>query len=709
MGDSVYLGVWTNWSRGLVLGTTFTTTREYGNLLISFTAIFVGFVAARFWRIICLALHRLYSTSKPQNAIYHQRQVILRNSTSSESGLWSILQLLWAWRASRTGRLASIVPTGLIAAVCLVTFTIAGGFSSTISTAAGDEVLIRSSECGILFPNGTSAYAASAFSYLAEQLNDAVNYAQQCYNTSEATGNSDSTMACSKFAVSNLPTASLDTTASCPFDQKLCRKQDSNIRLDTGYIGNDKLGFNLPNEKGFAWRYVLHCAPLVTEGYETTAISSRGVGRVRYHYGSQTTGPVDNQTSLDYLYEVDDIDTQYQIGESRPSLTGKNFLLDYIIMAVSGGQPNDGSSRFIPELVRLDGDTLIIFLSGNGVTFSQRSDDDWYRANRQYGMLSNTAESGKIPSYIASDAASPLGCVQQWQWCDSSSPVNQSGCTQLGSQSDALDEGFSLFNITEDELAAEPVPSSSDINHARWLWPALMMSTSPISLDALLSFLGAKSLESQTHLLSGVQFSILETQWQTDVTRWWQTILASVQASFVATAQGSKNPAFLQYHTPPRNDAEKHLCDSQKIRSSQYTSFSLLGLLFVFVAGSVIILTSYVIEPILRFLYRYRGYQPYAHFEWISNTDLQLHRLAHEEFGLKVWSDCTAYVPTTTRDALLPSIDFADPTHPMLSRQSPDRSAYRRDEKMGHHIEVTIPRGSHDDAYIVSPVESEDR
>lgn len=72
----VYLGTWTNWSRGgRILGPTLTLEPRYGLLLLSFTATFVGFVASRFWRIITLILHRVYSTPEPRDALHHQRQV----------------------------------------------------------------------------------------------------------------------------------------------------------------------------------------------------------------------------------------------------------------------------------------------------------------------------------------------------------------------------------------------------------------------------------------------------------------------------------------------------------------------------------------------------------------------------------------------------------------------------------------------------------
>lgn len=56
------------------MGATLTLDRTYGNLLIAFTATFVGLVATAFWRIACLIFHRNYSTSDSRDALHHQRQ-----------------------------------------------------------------------------------------------------------------------------------------------------------------------------------------------------------------------------------------------------------------------------------------------------------------------------------------------------------------------------------------------------------------------------------------------------------------------------------------------------------------------------------------------------------------------------------------------------------------------------------------------------------
>lgn len=89
----VHLGIWTDWTRGSILGQTLTLSRNNANLLIAFTASFVVFVGSRIWGIACLSLHRAYSTAEQRDALHHQRQVLLRNSSSSDSGLVSLPEI----------------------------------------------------------------------------------------------------------------------------------------------------------------------------------------------------------------------------------------------------------------------------------------------------------------------------------------------------------------------------------------------------------------------------------------------------------------------------------------------------------------------------------------------------------------------------------------------------------------------------------------
>lgn len=228
------------------------------------------------------------------------------------------MRLLWAWRRSQSKRATRVVVLGLFAVSCLVVFTVAGGYSSRISTAVGDEILAKSDRCGFVYHKSDGSTEFALRPLQAERLNDAVNYAQQCYGST-----SSRMLDCNKFIIGRLPTAVIDYNASCPFQDSICRTNKSNIRLDTGLIdSNDHLGQNAPKDDRVGWRTVLHCAPLKTEGYKTSSIRN-GTTWVEYNYASNDTS---QGSSVNYM--IEDIDSQYRYNdEKNRSTAGTNYFL----------------------------------------------------------------------------------------------------------------------------------------------------------------------------------------------------------------------------------------------------------------------------------------------------------------------------------------------------------------------------------------------
>lgn len=279
-------------------------------------------MATRFWRIVCFAFHRVYATNTSQNAVYHQRQAILRNSSSPEEGIRLLLSLAWA-NKDRRDRL----PTLLIAFIALLSttaFTAAGGLSSQISSAVGTEVLIESLNCGRLeaknAPNSTDEPVSETQSFFAlvpikaEGIDNAANYAQQCYSNNTA-GNLD----CGRFITKRLPSF-IDKSAACPFEEKVCRSNSKNLRIDSGYLdSHEHFGLNIRDK--FFMRNVLHCAPITTTGY--TSQRNTSIGDITlYHYGSlqSPSGPVD------YVFAAKSIKSQYEFGMSSDfPVVGANY------------------------------------------------------------------------------------------------------------------------------------------------------------------------------------------------------------------------------------------------------------------------------------------------------------------------------------------------------------------------------------------------
>lgn len=321
-------GIWTNWSRGRVLGATLTLSRQNGNLLIAFTAFYIGLVSTRFWRIACFIMHRQHSSPQMKDAFHHQQQAILRNSPNPESGLWAFGQLLWAWRRSAKHSLIRALPGLVCALVCLVGFTVAGGFSSRISTGISNEVLVKSDSCSqtpitALDP----ADFGPTIKVVSQTITGAANYAQQCYASSDL-----DILDCASghFVVSRMPTT-IDVKAPCPFASGVCRDSNSNLRLDSGYLdSNDHFGINAPPNQRFLFRQSMECAPLNTDAFKSeTTINDDSTGLslnyTRYNYGP--TFAAVEKDYLNYTCQMKDVLLQYN---DQGSLAGNMYKLQLV-------------------------------------------------------------------------------------------------------------------------------------------------------------------------------------------------------------------------------------------------------------------------------------------------------------------------------------------------------------------------------------------
>lgn len=205
----------------------------------------------------------------------------------------------------------------------------------------------------------------------------------------------------------------------------------------------------------------------------------------------------------------------------------------------------------ISDLVRLEGDLTIVFLSGAGVRFLQKMDDDWYQATTPWGSVNNLEVPGRRPTWRSDLSASPMGCLEQFQWCNTAHP-RERGCGPLTSYYDALLGAAPFFNESNDFLDIQR-PFSSDATSSRLIWPMLATGTYTTNLWTVLGSLGTRSLESQSSLYDGVQSPLPEKQWQSDVLQWWHIIMAALQTSRLVSSFFFSIPTALcppKAHTP---------------------------------------------------------------------------------------------------------------------------------------------------------------
>lgn len=242
-------------------------------------------------------------------------------------------------------------------------------------------------------------------------------------------------------------------------------------------------------------------------------------------------------------------------------------LGQYFSLVSSGVQEGKSSNSSVfmpsPQLFRPDGDLMIVFLSGNGVLFTAPVDDDWYRATVPVSkfQLLQAGDEQVYQGYMPVEAASPMGCVEQWQWCNSEYP-GQTGCGPLASRWDAMMGAAKFFNVSEQAFVSDD-PISAPASGKRFVWAVTVLMNNFISFGSVVGQLGAKSLSSQSLLYGGLQYPLKNSQWQHDVMNWRNIMLAALQAAFVNTAIGTEDPTLRDMEVLPANSDEQMLCDNQ--------------------------------------------------------------------------------------------------------------------------------------------------
>ena len=142
-------------------------------------------------------------------------------------------------------------------------------------------------------------------------------------------------------------------------------------------------------------------------------------------------------------------------------------------------------------------------------------------------------------------------------------------------------------------------------------------------------------------------------QWQAEVANWFSIGLAHTQRLFIATYRKPNQKIQLDYWLPFPASAksENTWCNSQKVHSAEYTTFSVLGLGLNFGVGIVVLFAGYLLPFIVPRLQarraRRRGKISVAQEQWFMNGSLQLQRIAYEAHGVGDWEGRESTVPIT--------------------------------------------------------------
>jgi hypothetical protein len=310
---NVYTGLWTNWSYGSILGSTLTITSRSGFLLVAFLAMYVGIAGSHSWGIICFWYYRFRASPRTsRDGMYAQQQALLRNSGSELALSWGLLKVSWAWRGITPRPMLRSLPMQAIAVFHFAVFTLAGLFSSRVTGASSNEVLLQSTNCGnwndasqadfgdVNYTDTDAVTAIFRYQHHLGTLSDqGVAYARSCYN---ASGGDKERVECTGYAN---PAINWTSTLNdpCPFAEGVCVASPIGaLQLDTGMLdSHNDLGINAPKGKRLAYRRLTTCAPVRTEGFLMTVNGteyyfygpvSGGDGDYTYSYSNDTANAV---------------------------------------------------------------------------------------------------------------------------------------------------------------------------------------------------------------------------------------------------------------------------------------------------------------------------------------------------------------------------------------------------------------------------------
>jgi hypothetical protein len=580
---------------------------------------------------------------------------------------------MFAWRAGARARkpIFRLLPLIVLAFAISAAFGVASIFSSNVTSETLNQVLLKGTRCAAMDSSKGSVYKqlTQLLPYHAARATQFLNYGMQCYtNETHADG-------CNTYLKPRLPLVST-RGIPCPFGDGVCKLDNDNLMMDTGYLDSlHDLGINSAPEDRFQLRIVNKCAPLKSQGY-TKDFNDSTYGAVKQAmYGPVETvkGHIDwtYQVPVDNVYVPENGNSssaniprlEYQLGIQQHYATPNESLLQ---------SPNNYSP--IPALHLDDADVHLAFLSAPQIHFSNPIDDPWFSAQTSTSKLHENDSHQQLDAYLQDEPVSTMACTEQVQYCNPNLPEGQR-CEPLRGILDP--RASARLNAI--------FPSASQF--AALKWADFIWTGSIYTISATLGFIGASALRARYSLSYGFSGPLPSNQWQLEAEHWVKAELASLQDVFVTAANGM--PAILDDFRVEPNANEtvaQSMCVNQKIVSTSFSSFNVLGISLILVLGALIIVLDMCLEPCVascvrrKYAKRHAGndeeggsagekHPLHSVVEWNQTGTLQLQRLAHEEAGFGTWEKCDGDVPVTAPGQFIAGLDLRDTKHPLLMQQ----------------------------------------
>lgn len=652
--EYIHEGIWTDWSKGPILGSTLTVSPYHATILSPAIAIFVSIAGSQLWRLFQFGLHQARANTKPSHFLYHQQQVVLRNTGTDLNALWRFLRLGIAWRHQKhVAVVRTSVPLVVWTFIHFVTVVVASVLSSWVLS-AGNRALSRSPYCGTfnqtyldkVYSNDVSdpTVAPLAMEY-ASYINQRFAAVQQHVDIC-----STSVEGCNSMAAEDLSYSAQLMPNKCPFDSEACHpKIDGSMSFDTGYLSSmEHLGINAPEHGRVAFRFTAQCAPLndmkYTTGWQSVSTNS---GSSSKNMADALYGP-GVTSSRNATYSITELDVEC---DQRATIPPYSLDAQY---AAAGGSINQSSATFapIPELQTTEADLSLMLLSFNNA-YNSPVYDPWFAASTPYNDSNAFCLKQDKVFYVRDRPLTGLGCTQQWQYCNTTKDANldSAHCTPpMG-----IDQIDNLIFAGSEPLDVKFTPEQLALISR---FDQVAVRASFYYVAYALSKATSAPLKARNLVSTTAGLPLPSTQWQEETKYWTDILLAYLQQSWLdfSTGQFSPNVNYINItkspkdseHSDPLDKAAAYICTNQIVRTTVYRNFNFFALMLTFVLGTIVIVLGLSIEDIIGVVRQRRLNHDGSNGKqdmWILNSDVEMLKTVSELSSGAVWSRSKNGVP----------------------------------------------------------------
>jgi hypothetical protein len=282
----------------------------------------------------------------------------------------------------------------------------------------------------------------------------------------------------------------------------------------------------------------------------------------------------------------------------------------------------------------------LIFIASNALVYETPIDDPLFSAHTVSFFTMPNAQGINKTYYESDKYIGIIGCTEQHQVCHADT------CTPLSSSNE-------VFSISSRGSGLSTSQSG--------LLQRLAYGNVYTGIANVINSRSGRALRASETVRDVRQASLPSDQWQIELSFWFSTGLAMFQLIVQEFAAPSKilPGSFIEQRKGP---VEQAMCSSQKTLTTNETiSFSVLGLAVILIMGTLLILTSFILETVVGWI-GLKGHQ-----NWVMDDKLQLQRMVFEGRGVR-WTNTRRPVPVTEARERFPASGRSDESESLMAQ-----------------------------------------